>query len=97
MFGLAPVAFWKTEKAVCAKSRFSFLGLWALAFRFVFGMAQFATRQRQVKFKFQTDPLPRFCTVINRTPAAMPQTKNEIAPLVINIFVLALVGVLQRN
>ena len=60
MFGLAPVAFWKTEKAVCAKSRFSFLGLWALAFRFVFGMAQFATRQRQVKFKFQTDPLPDY-------------------------------------
>jgi hypothetical protein len=33
-----PVAFWNTEKAVWAKSGFSFLGLLAFGLRFAFGM-----------------------------------------------------------
>jgi hypothetical protein len=53
-----PVAFWNTEKAVCAKSGFSFLGLLAFVGRLAFGMTDLATNRPLMTFNFQTDPLP---------------------------------------
>jgi hypothetical protein len=47
VFGLTPVAFWKTEKAVCAKSGFPFLDLLAFGLRFALGMTNDAMSQRR--------------------------------------------------